>query len=68
MRRLLRSTASLADSDLLGHGDLKMINSVTIPELFENRVGEPEHQNILYCFFSQIMVDAEHLVLPCVAG
>jgi hypothetical protein len=33
------------------------------PELFENRVRKPEHQNILHRFLAEVMVDAEDLLL-----
>ena len=41
-----------------------MINIATVPEWLENSVSETEHQNILNRLFSQVVIDAVHLLLP----
>jgi hypothetical protein len=38
--------------DLLGHGDLDMVDVVSIPNRFEDRVSEAKHEDVLNRFLS----------------
>ena len=57
-----------ADAQFFTDCDLNMIDGLAVPEFLENRVREPEHQNVLHGLFAQIMVDAEDLLLVGVAS
>ncbi len=52
-----------ADVDFFGHRDLHVIDVVAIPDRLENRVGEPQHEQVLHRFFAQIVIDAVDLAL-----
>ncbi|KKK68580.1 hypothetical protein LCGC14_2942610, partial [marine sediment metagenome] len=41
----------------LSYCDLDMVYMIPVPYGFKDRVPEPEDQNILHGFFSQVMVD-----------
>ncbi len=49
------------DADGLSHGDLDMVDVLTIPERFKDGVGEPEDQKVLHRFFAEVVVDAVDL-------
>ena len=51
------------DPDLLGHGDLHVVDVATVPDGLEDRVAEAEYEQVLHRLLSQIMVDAIHLLL-----
>ena len=55
--------AALADVDFLGHGDLHVVDVVAVPHRLENRVGEPQHEQVLHRLFAEIVVDAVDLLL-----
>ena len=52
-----------ADVDLLGHGDLHVVDVVAVPDRLEDRVGEPQHEDVLDRFLAEIVVDAVDLLL-----
>jgi hypothetical protein len=37
-----------ADADVLGHGDLHVVDVVGVPDRLEHLVGEPERQHVLH--------------------
>ena len=49
--------------DLLGHGNLDVINGVMVPVGGENGVGKTQGQQVHYRFLTEIMVNAVHLIL-----
>src|SRR5947199_5164174 len=59
--RVFVVTASLFYPNFLRRGDLDAIDITTIPNRLEDAVAETKDQNILDCFFSQIMIDAINL-------
>ena len=48
---------------LFADGDLDVIDGLAVPEPLEDRVGEPEHQDVLHRLLAQVMVNAEDLLL-----
>ncbi len=52
-----------ADADVLGHGDLHVVDVVGVPDRFEHLVREPQRQEVLDGLLAQVVVDAEHGVL-----
>ena len=51
------------DADILGHGDLHVVDEVAVPQRLNQGIGEAEHQQVLHGFLAKIVVDAEHLLL-----
>ena len=51
-----------ADVDFLGHGDLHVVDVVAIPDRLEDRVGEPQHEQVLNRFFAEVVIDAVDLL------
>ena len=51
------------DAELLGHGDLHAAHVVAVPDRLEERVGEPEHQQVLDGLLAQVVVDPEDVGL-----
>ncbi len=49
-----------ADADVLGHGDLHVVDVVAVPDRLEHAVGEPERQDVLHRLLAEVVVDAEH--------
>ena len=52
-----------ADADVLGRGDLDVVDVVAVPERLEEPVGEAERQDVLDGLLAQVVVDAEDLAL-----
>ena len=54
-----------AVADALGFRDrdLDVIDVFLVEQRLEDAVGEPKHQDVLYRFFPEIVIDAVHLVL-----
>ena len=50
--------AALLDAELFRHGDLDMVDIVSVPDRLEDAVAEAKDQNILHRLFAEIMVDA----------
>jgi hypothetical protein len=55
--------AATAHAEVLRHGDLHARYVIAVPDRFEERIGKSKVDQILYGFFTKIMVDAEHRVL-----
>jgi hypothetical protein len=51
-----------ADADVLGHGDLHVVDVVGVPDGLEHLVGETQGQQVLDRLLAQVVVDAEHRV------
>ncbi len=47
--------------DALRHGYLDIVDPISIPQRFENRVGKPENQKILDSLFAKIVINPVHL-------
>ena len=52
-----------ADADVLGRGDLHVVDVVAVPQRLEHAVGEAERQHVLDGLLAQVVVDAEDLRL-----
>ena len=52
-----------ADPDVLGGGDLDVVDVVAVPDRLEQRVGEPQRHQVLDGLLAQVVVDPEHLRL-----
>ena len=50
-------------AEVLGHGDLDVVDEVPVPDGLEHRVGEPEDEEVLDRLLAEEVVDAEHPVL-----
>src|SRR5436309_8446457 len=53
---LVEAPASL-DVERLGHGDLHVVDVVSVPDRLEERVRESEIEEILHRFLTEVMVD-----------
>ena len=62
-RRSPRRTPPGARRRALGDGDLHVVDVAVVPDRLEDRVGEPEHEDVLHRLLAQVMVDAEDLAL-----
>ena len=51
-----------ADADVLGHGDLHVVDVVGVPDRLEHLVGEAQRQQVLHGLLAQVVVDPEHRV------
>ncbi len=49
-----------ADADVLGHGDLHVVDVVGVPDRFVELVGEAQRQDVLDRLLAEVVVDAEH--------
>ena len=54
-------SASSTDSFLFGHGDLDVIDEVTVPDGFPNGVRKAEVEEILNRFLAEVVVDTEEV-------
>ena len=61
--RLVVVAGAAADADVLGGGDLDVVDVVAVPDRLEHRVREPEGQQVLDGLLAQVVVDAEDLAL-----
>ena len=52
-----------ADADVLGGGDLHVVDVVAVPQRLEHAVGEAERHHVLHRLLAQVVVDAEDLGL-----
>ena len=55
--------APSAKADVLGHGDLHVVDEVGVPYRFVQLVGEPQRQDVLDGFLAEVVVDAKHRLL-----
>ena len=53
----------MANGERFGSGDLDMVDVVAVPDRLEDRVGEPQHQDVLHRLLAQVMVDPVDLAL-----
>ena len=53
----------MLDAELLGHGDLDVVDVAAVPDGLEDGVAEAQRQDVLHRLFAQVVVDAEDLVL-----
>ena len=60
--RLLVELAAALDPELLGHGDLDVLDVVAIPHRLEKRVREAEVEDVLDGFLAEVVIDAEDAV------
>ena len=51
------------DAERFGDGDLHVVDVLVVPDRLEDRVGEPQRQQVLHRLLAQVVVDAEDLVL-----
>jgi hypothetical protein len=65
--RLLVITRALADAQRFGDGDAHALDVLPVPQRFEHRVGEPEHEKVLHGFLAEVVVDPEDLRLVEIA-
>jgi hypothetical protein len=61
--RLLVERPAVLDAEVLRHGDLHMVDVPAIPNRLEDRVGEPQGEDVLDRLLRQVVVDAVDLVL-----
>ena len=54
--------AALLHAHGFGRGDLDMIDTVAVPQRFEQAVGKAESHDVLHRFLAEEMVDTENLV------
>ena len=59
---LLVKPRARADTDVLGHGDLYVVDVVTVPDRFEAGIREAHHQQVLHRFLAEEMIDTVGLV------
>ena len=59
--RSLVVTGASADPEILGGGDLDVVDEVAIPHRLKQRVGEPQRQQVLDCLLAEVVVDPEDL-------
>jgi len=53
--------AARADAELLGDGDLHVVDVAAVPERLEDRVGEAQDEEVLHGLLAEVVVDAEDL-------
>ena len=61
--RLVVVAGARADADVLGRGDLDVVDVVAVPDRLEHVVREPERHHVLDGLLAQVVVDAEDLLL-----
>ena len=54
---------STADADVLGHGDLYMVDVVAVPHRLVQLVGEAQGQDVLHRLLAEVVVDPEDRIL-----
>src|SRR5258708_15158203 len=59
--RLLVIRAPTLQSQVLGHGDLQMIDVTPIPDRFKDAIRQAEDQDILHRFFTKVVIDTVNL-------
>src|SRR6185312_6788875 len=55
--------STVFNAQLFRYGYLNAVDIVAVPGRFEECIGKPEGENILYGFLTQIMVDTVNLAL-----
>ncbi|OPZ56714.1 MAG: hypothetical protein BWY91_00131 [bacterium ADurb.BinA028] len=54
--------ATPTEADVLGHGDLHVVDVVRVPDRVEQLVGEAQRQDVLDRLLAEVVVDPEHRV------
>ena len=54
--------AAVLDTKAFGHGDLDTLHVVAVPDRFEDRIGEPEIDDLLEAHLSEVVIDPIQLV------
>src|SRR5277367_610488 len=49
--------STVFDTHGFGRGDLYIVDVVSVPHRFEERVAEAEDEDVLDCFFAEIVID-----------
>ena len=52
-----------ADTDVLGHCDLNVVDVIAVPDWLEHLVGKAKRQNVLNRLFAKVMIDAKNRIL-----
>ena len=55
-------TGTATYTDVLGHGDLDVVNVVVVPQRLKHHVGEANREDVLNGFLAEVVVDAEHSI------
>jgi hypothetical protein len=50
-----------ADADVFGHRDLHRVDEVRVPDRLEQRVREPQREQVLHRLLAEVVVDPEHV-------
>jgi hypothetical protein len=66
--KLVEVSSSSFSAKRLFEDDLDVINVMAVPSSIEERVSEPQNQQILDHLFTQIVVNAEDLILSPIRG
>lgn len=56
-------SCAASQTDVLGHGDLHMVDEVRVPDGVKQLVGEPQRQDVLHRLLAEVVVDAEDRLL-----
>ena len=64
---LLVEAGAPLDPDRLRHGDLDVVDELTVPDRLEDAVGEAESGDVLHGLLAEVVVDPEDLLLLEVA-
>ena len=56
-------TGAIFEPDMFRHGDLNVINVITVPNRLKNGVGKARHEDVLDGFLAKIVVNAVYLAL-----
>ena len=59
--RAIVITAAMFHAHFFGHRDGHVVHIAPVPNRLEQRVGEPERQDVLHGFLAQVMIDPENL-------
>src|SRR3546814_16986467 len=61
--RIFKIATPVFHAHLLGHRNLDIIDVITVPQRFKQRISKTEGQDILYRFLTEVMVYAVYLLL-----
>ena len=59
----LVEAAAVLDAEALGHRDLDLLDVPAVPDRLEDRIGEPQGEEVLDGLLAHVVVDPEDLVL-----
>ena len=66
--RLFKISPAPFHANVLAHRHLHVLDRLAVPQLLKQRVGKPEHHDVLHRLLAQIVVNPENLPLahvPC---